>query len=490
MATDSDAETDENTRVNTTEKISFRDHIPTADQKTGKRIWIYPRKPSGTLYRARTWLSWFLLAIMFAGPFLRINGNPLLMMNIPERRFSVFGVLFWPQDFYLFALMLVAAFVMIVLFTAVYGRIWCGWLCPQTVLMEMVFRKIEYALEGDASEQRRLHEAPWTAGKMARKALKHGIFFALSFVIGNWLLMYIIGSEAWIKLVTDNPLNHLRGLSAMVAFTAIFYGIFSRFREQACTFVCPYGRFQSVLLDNNSIVVAYDHRRGEPQQRYSKLQPYEQRKSEGIGDCINCQVCVDVCPTGIDIRNGTQMECVNCTACIDACNGIMNRVGFPPGLIRFASANGIATGQKLKITPRIVGYTLLLVILTGLIAFLLTTRTEVETNLLRAPGTLYQTQPNGDISNLYLVKLMNKTTRDVPVELRLEKPEGRLQIAGQALIAPPRGLAESAVIISLPPSALTQSSLPIEVGVYHDGRKLKTLKTNFLAPTPAAQENP
>lgn len=476
--------------MNTTEDISFRDHLPTADQKTGQRIWIYPRQPSGRFYRARSWLGWFLLVLLFVGPFIRIHGNPLLMMNLVERRFSVFGVLFWPQDFYLFALMLVTAFIMIVLFTAVFGRVWCGWLCPQTVLMELVFRKIEYLIEGDASEQRRLHDAPWTGGKIFKKALKHGVFFALSFLIGNWLLMYIIGSEAWIKLVTDHPLNHLPGLTAMIAFTAVFYGIFSRFREQACTFICPYGRFQSVLLDDNSIVVAYDHKRGEPQQRYSKLQPYEQRKAEGIGDCINCRLCVEVCPTGIDIRNGTQMECVNCTACIDACDSVMDRLKFPRGLVRYASNNGITRGERLKITPRIVGYTVVLCILTGLLAFFLTTRTEVETNLLRAPGTLYQTQPNGEISNLYLVKLMNKTTREIPVELRLEKPAGHLQIAGQALVAPPRGLAESAVIISLAPDALTQPSLPIEVGVYHEGRKLKSLKTNFLGPSPAGNETP
>ncbi len=461
---------------------SFRDAIPTADRKTGKRIWIYPRQPSGAFYRARAWLSWFLLAVLFAGPFIRINGNPLLMMNIPERRFSLFGVLFWPQDFYLFALMLVTGFVMIVLFTAVYGRIWCGWLCPQTVLMEMVFRRIEYLIEGDAHQQRHLHNAPWTGRKIFKKALKHSLFFALSFVIGNWLLMYVIGSEAWIKLVTDDPRNHLTGLTAMIGFTLLFYGIFARFREQACTFICPYGRFQSVLLDDNSIVVAYDYKRGEPKQRFTRSQPYEARKAAAVGDCIDCRLCVEVCPTGIDIRDGTQMECVNCTACIDACNGVMDRLAFPRGLIRYASNNGIASGQKLRITPRIVGYTILLFILTGLLAFFLTTRTEVETNLLRAPGTLYQTQPNGDLSNLYLVKLMNKTNRDVPVELRLEKPAGHLQIAGQALTAPPRGLAESAVVVTLSPDVLTASSQPVEIGVYSGDRKLKTLKTNFLGP--------
>ncbi len=469
--------------MSSTETVSFRDAIPTADQKTGQRIWVYPRKPDGVFYRARTWLSWFLLALLFAGPFIRINGNPLLMMNLMERKFSVFGVLFWPQDFYIFALMLITAFVMLVLFTAVFGRVWCGWLCPQTVLMELVFRKIEYLIEGDAHEQRRLAKAPWTPGKVFKKTVKHVVFFALSFVIGNWLLMYIIGSDAWTRLITDDPRHHLAGLSAMIGFSLVFYGIFSRFREQACTFICPYGRFQSVLLDDNSIVVAYDYKRGDPKQRYSKNQPYEARKAAAAGDCIDCHLCVEVCPTGIDIRNGTQMECVNCTACMDACDSVMTRLQFPKGLVRYASNSGIATGQKLKVTPRLVAYSLVLCVLTGLLTFLLLTRTEVETNLLRAPGTLFQTQPNGDISNLYLVKLMNKTTRDVPVELRLEKPSGKLQVAGQDLIAPPRGLAESAVIISLPRSSLPSSSIPIEVGIYREGRKIKTLKTNFLGPS-------
>lgn len=466
------------------ESESFRDRIPTADQSTGKRIWVYPRKPVGPLYRARTWLSGFLLLVLFAGPFIRINGNPLLMMNLVERRFSIFGVIFWPQDFYILALMLITVFVMIVLSTAVYGRLWCGWLCPQTVLMELVFRKIEYAIEGDGLDQRRLDAAPWTGGKLTKKALKHAIFFALSFIIGNWLLMYIIGSEAWIRLVTDNPLDHLPGLTAMILFSLVFYGIFSRFREQACTFICPYGRFQSVLLDDNSIVVAYDNQRGEPKARYSKLQPYDARKTAGLGDCIDCGLCVDVCPTGIDIRNGTQMECVNCTACIDACDSVMDRLQFPRGLVRYASTNGIARGERLKITARIVVYTIILALLTGLLAFLLLTRTHVETMVLRAPGTLYQTQANGDLSNLYLVKVMNKTAREIPVELRLESPPGTLQIAGQGLIVPPRDLAQSALVVLLPPSSIAGENTPLQIGVYEDGALIKTLKSTFIGPRP------
>lgn len=460
----------------------FRDHIPTADRK-GNRIWIYPRKPQGRFYRWRTWVSWLLLAILVAGPFIRINGAPLLMMNFPQRKFALFGQIFWPQDFYIFALLLLTIFIMIVLFTAVFGRVWCGWLCPQTIFMEMVFRKIEYWIEGNAHEQRALDQAPWTSQKILRKSVKHVVFFCLSFLVGNLLLAYIIGVDDLWRIVRDDPRDHLAGLAAMLGFSLLFYGIFSRFREQACTFICPYGRFQSVLLDNNSIVVAYDHRRGEPQQRFRRDQPYDARKIAGIGDCINCRLCVDVCPTGIDIRNGTQMECVNCTACIDACDSVMDRLSFPRGLIRYASQRNITEGLRFRLTPRIVGYSTVLLVLTGVLIAILATRTNVETQLLRAPGTMFQELPNNEIGNLYLVKVVNKTTRDIPVELRLESPAAaRLQVAGGSLRAPRESLAQSAVVVSAPRPLLHNGNLPIEIGVYEDGRLLRTLKTNMVGP--------
>ena len=291
----------------------FRDHLATADRE-GNRKWIFARKPKGRFHNLRLYVSWVLLAVMFTGPFIRIGGEPLLLMNIIERKFVILGQVFWPQDILIFATGLLIFLVGIAVFTAAYGRLWCGWTCPQTVLMEMVFRKIEYALEGDAPAQRELAKAPWTAGKVARKVLKHAIFFGLSFIIGNTLLSYIIGTEQLKLIVTDNPANHLQGLTFMVLFTFIFYAIFARFREQACTFICPYGRFQSTLLDENSIVVAYDHRRGEKRGLLHRAESPAQRQQAGFGDCIDCHQCVAVCPTGIDIRNGTQLECVHCTA--------------------------------------------------------------------------------------------------------------------------------------------------------------------------------
>ena len=459
----------------------FRDHLATADRE-GNRKWIFARKPKGRFHNLRLYVSWVLLAVMFTGPFIRIGGEPLLLMNIIERKFVILGQVFWPQDILIFATGLLIFLVGIAVFTAAYGRLWCGWTCPQTVLMEMVFRKIEYALEGDAPAQRELAKAPWTAGKVARKVLKHAIFFGLSFIIGNTLLSYIIGTEQLKLIVTDNPANHLQGLTFMVLFTFIFYAIFARFREQACTFICPYGRFQSTLLDENSIVVAYDHRRGEKRGLLHRAESPAQRQQAGFGDCIDCHQCVAVCPTGIDIRNGTQLECVHCTACIDACDTVMDKIKRPRGLIRYASLNGIEKGEKLRLTPRLVGYSVLLGALGVLLAVLLLTRSDVQATVLRAQGALFQQMPDGHFSNLYNVKVVNKTAHDMPVELRLENITGEVRVMGAPLLVPARKLAESPILVELSASVMKSGTTPIVVGIYANGRRLQTIKTAFIGP--------
>ena len=460
----------------------FRDHLATADRE-GRRLWLYPRKPSGRFYRYRAWLSYLLIGVMFAGPFIRINGNPLLMINVVERRFSVLGMIFWPQDNLVFALSLLLFLTGIAVFTAAFGRLWCGWTCPQTVMMEMVFRKIEYFIEGDAHQKKALDNAPWTRGKMFKKAAKHAIFLALSFLIGNTLLAYIIGSQEVIRIITDPPGAHLVGLTFMVLFTLVFYGLFARFREQACTFICPYGRFQSTLLDENSIVVAYDYKRGETRAKLRRTEPMAERSARGAGDCVDCHQCVTVCPTGIDIRNGTQMECVNCTACIDACDHVMDKVNRPRGLIRFASLNGIESGEQLRITPRILGYCAVLTLLgVGLVALLLT-RSDVDATLLRAQGGLFQQMPNGRISNLYTLKLTNKTQRDMPVELRLQSPEGTLTVYGiRSLSVGPEAQFETSVLMEISPEDLAGRSTPVVVEVFSGDRKIDRIKTSFVGP--------
>lgn len=459
----------------------FRERLATADQE-GRRLWIYPRKPRGRFTTARTWLSWLLLAIMFVGPFIRVNGNPLLLLNFVERKFVILGQVFWPQDMILSAVTLLIFFTGIIVFTAAFGRLWCGWTCPQTVLMEMVFRKIEYLVEGDAHEQRALNKSPWTAGKLVRKLAKHGIFFGLSFVVGNTLLAYLIGTEQLFKIITDNPMNHLTGLTFMILFALVFYLIFARFREQACTFICPYGRFMSTLLDENTIVVAYDHKRGEKRGALKRNVPPMKGRHDGLGDCIDCHQCVAVCPTGIDIRNGTQMECVHCTACIDACDAVMDKIRRPRGLIRYASLNGIERRERLRITPRLIGYTGLLLALSGLWIFMVFTRADVQATFLRAQGALFQQMPDGHFSNLYTIKIVNKTSRDIPIELRLESPPGDLRVMGQAIVVPKENLVENSVLIELDPKVMRSGTTPVVVGVYSNGREVQTLKTAFIGP--------
>ncbi|MBI2949880.1 MAG: cytochrome c oxidase accessory protein CcoG [Verrucomicrobia bacterium] len=460
----------------------FRDHLTTVD-KEGHRRWLFPKMPQGRWYWRRIYVSWLLLAIMFLGPFIRINGNPLLLFNIVERRFSILGRIFWPQDTVIFAVAMLLFITSIIIFTTAFGRLWCGWTCPQTVLMEMLFRKIEYAIEGDASEQRALRSAPWTRKKIAKKFLKHAIFLGFSFLIGNTLLSYIIGTDQLFQIVADDPRKHIAGLSFMVLFTLVFYALFARFREQACTFICPYGRFQSTMLDENTMVVAYDPMRGEQRGHLRQGETLEHRRSAEVGDCIDCGLCVAVCPTGIDIRNGTQMECINCTACIDACDSIMDRIKRPRGLVRYGSLNSIERGEHFKFTPRMGGYLGVLGALAALLALLIFTRSDVETTFLRAPGALFQTTESGRIENLYILKVINKTSRDIPVQLKLENLAGDLRVMGVSeLVVPKEKLAQTSVLVELDASVLREGKAKLQIGVYSEGKRLEVVHTAFIGP--------
>jgi cytochrome c oxidase accessory protein FixG len=453
----------------------FRDRISSIDDR-GKRKWIFPRKPSGRFYTARNWFSYFLLALMFAGPFLTINGRPVLLLNIVERKFIILGMAFWPQDSYIFVLATLTFVVGIILFTVIFGRLFCGWACPQTIFMEMVFRKIEYLIDGTASQQRKLAAMPWNATKTFKRVLKHGIFWLLSFIIGNTFLAYIIGKDELFAIISEPVSAHMTGFLVMLVFSSIFYFVFAHFREQVCTQVCPYGRFQSVLLDDKSIVVAYDFVRGEPRGNPRKQNPEE------LGDCIDCHQCVDVCPTGIDIRNGTQLECVNCTACIDACDSVMDKVKKPRGLIRYDSFDGISKGEKLSLTFRNVGYSVVLLLLSIFFVSLLVTRTDVETTILRSYGTLYQEAGNNQYTNLYSVKVLNKTFDDMDIRLELAEPEGSLKMVGSGLKMVGQDKAEGAFFVQLDGSLLNGTETKIKIDVYTGDRLLETVKTSFMGP--------
>ena len=489
---------------------SFRDSIATVD-KEGKRSWIFPKRPKGRFYNARTFVSWVLLAVLFGIPFIKVHGDPLLLFNILERKFILFGIVFMPQDFHLFALAMITLMVFIVLFTVVFGRLFCGWICPQTIFMEMVFRKIEYWIEGDANAQRRLANAPWTTEKIIKKGSKHVLFYGIAILIANTFLSYIIGMDEVLKIISEPVSKHLTGFIALLLFSGVFYMVFSYLREQVCVTICPYGRLQGVLLVPDSIVVHYDFKRGEPRGKIRRKKAsnkpadptlenpksaslktdysfgqkqFEENLVKGQGECIDCKLCVQVCPTGIDIRNGTQLECVNCTACMDACDGVMDKVGRERGLIRYDSYKGIVEGRKKIFTPRVFGYTAVLVVLLALQGFLFSTRTDVETVVLRTPGMLFQKVDDTHLSNLYNFQIINKTTKEIPnIEFKLKSSGGRIRLVGSGV--PPvkkEGMVEGAFFIEMEKDKLNGHKTKLFIEVWSDGKMIDRAKTNFLGP--------
>lgn len=486
----------------------FRDHMSTVDAE-GKRVWLYPKKPSGKYYNYRTWVTIAFLAFFFSLPFIKVDGEQFLLFNVLERKFVLFGLLFTPQDFHLFVLAMLTFIVFIILFTVVFGRLFCGWVCPQTVFMEMIFRRIEYWIEGDAGEQRKLDQSPWTAHKIRKKVLKHGIIYGLSLVFTNFFLAYIIGLDEVIKIIKEPVEQHMGGFAAMILFSLAFYGVFARLREQVCTTICPYGRLQSVLLVKDSIVVAYDHVRGEPRTKLKKEKNASpppspatyhdpvQKIQESVGaayaaatgaaprtgDCIDCKLCVHVCPTGIDIRNGTQLECTNCTACMDACDAIMAKVNRPTGLIRYDSMTGIQTGNRKIFTTRVWAYTFVLMALLSLDVFLIARRGIVETIILRSPGQLYQQKDETHLTNLYTYVLINKTSKDLPIELRSPTAGAVIQVVGQAPTSLAKGQKlEGAFFVEMPEDKLQSRKTPVVIEIISNGKKVDEVETNFLGP--------
>ncbi|MDP2524953.1 cytochrome c oxidase accessory protein CcoG [Maribacter dokdonensis] len=461
----------------------FRDSIGTI-KEDGKRAWVFPKKPSGKLYKYRKYVSYVLLTFLIASPFIKINGNQFLMFNVLERRFNIFGFPFYPQDFHLFVISMIIGVVFIALFTVAFGRIFCGWMCPQTIFMEMVFRRIEYWIDGDRGAQMRLDRQEWNAEKIRKRVLKWSIFFIISFIIANVFLAYLIGSDRLIQYITDGPAQHISTMLSLLIFTAVFYFVFAWFREQVCIIACPYGRMQGVLLDNKSIVVAYDHKRGEAENGRKKWRKNEDRAALGHGDCIDCFQCVNVCPTGIDIRNGTQLECVNCTACIDECDTIMEKVNLPKGLIRYASEDEITKKEKFKFTPRLKGYTAVLVILTGVLIGMMFLRNDLEANILRLPGQLYEHKEGNIISNVYTYKLLNKTTKAVEnVHFELISPKGEIKLVRhENFDVEPEALAEGTLFIEINASALSGDKNNLKIGVYSNDKLIETTTARFLAP--------
>jgi cytochrome c oxidase accessory protein FixG len=449
--------------------LSFRDRPINLDERGG-RLWVYAKRPKGKWYTRRTLFSWFVLLFFIAVPFIRINGNPLILLDVEGRRFIIFGAIFWAQDTLILALLMLSFVLFIVLFTVTFGRLWCGWACPQTIFMEMVFRKVEYLIEGDYRKRHTLDQAPWSMEKILKKVAKHSIFILISLAMTNTFLMWFIGSEKWFVLISEPISANSSGFMIMLLVSGFFYWVYSWFREQICTMVCPYGRMQGVLLDSNSIVVSYDYKRGEP------------RGAKTSGDCIDCRQCLSVCPTGIDIRNGTQLECINCTACIDQCNSVMKATKKDPGLIRFDSEQGIQHGRQSIWNPRNRAYSVVLLILLSFFVYTLVSRPIIETTILRTPGLLYQENENNTISNVYNLKIVNKTHENLPLEIRLLSHEGEIKMAGNLMEIEDQSLFETTFILYIHADLLSSDKTEVEFGIFSNDELLETYNTSFVSP--------
>lgn len=459
---------------------TFRDTVNTMDQ-SGKRKWVFPRKPKGRYTNYRLLVSIFLLAVFFAIPFLKINGNPFLLLNVLDREFFIFGQPFYPQDFFILALGAIASIIFIIVFTVVFGRIFCGWICPQTIFMEMIFRKIEYAIEGDRNRQMRLDQQPWNAEKIWKRSLKWSIYIVISLIITHVMFMYIVGYERVIAIMQEGPFAHPTNFLVMILFTAAFYFVFAWFREQVCTLVCPYGRLQGVLIDKQTINVYYDFKRGENRAKWRKG---EDRRAAGKGDCIDCNQCVVVCPTGIDIRNGQQLECINCTACIDACDEVMIKTGLPPGLIRYATEDEIEQERPFTFTSKMKAYTAVLIFLTGFLAFLLYSRGEMEAKFIKPAGSTFFVR-DGQITNIYNYTFLNKTNKDRVVTIKVISPEhGKVTFSNTDRIKLKKDqISKGTVNVSFPQDEIKLSKQNVTIGVFdEDGEMLDSFETYFEGP--------
>lgn len=462
------------------ENDTFRNSVGTMDE-TGKRKWVFPRKPKGKYTNYRNYASYVMLAIFFGLPFVKINGNPFLLINVIDRRFFILGQPFYLQDFFILALGAVTSVIFVMLFTVVFGRIFCGWLCPQTLFMEMVFRKIEYLIEGDRNKQMKLDRQEWDAEKIRKRLLKWSVFVLISLIIAHFMFMYIVGYEELFRIMSEGPQEHPLKFITMIFFTMTFFFVFAWLREQVCTLVCPYGRLQGVLIDKQTINVYYDFKRGEGR---SKWRNNEDRKAAGKGDCIDCHQCVVVCPTGIDIRNGQQLECVNCTACIDACDEVMEKVGLPKGLVRYATEAEIENQDSFKFTSRMKATTVFLALLIGFLGFLMYDRGSMEAKFIKPAGSTFFIK-DGKITNTFIYTLLNKSNEKKTLTIKVMTPAHAeiTYFGSEKIILKGDEILKGNINITFPEEDIKFSKQNMVIGVFDEkGEMLDSFETTFEGP--------
>jgi cytochrome c oxidase accessory protein FixG len=366
----------------------------------GSRNHVHPADVKGRFVKMRYVMFAALIAVWAVLPWIHINGNPALFLDVANRHFYLFGATFNAQDFWLVFFLLSGTGLALITITTVLGRVWCGWACPQTVFMEGVFRRIERWVEGPRNQRLRRNAAPMSWDKAWRKVLKHALFVVAALFVSHIFLSFFVSMPSLLEMMKSSPSDNPTPFAWMAVVSVILYGNFAWFREQLCLIVCPYGRLQSVMTDNDSLVVGYDQKRGEPRGK---------AKDPDAGDCIDCKRCVAVCPTGIDIRNGLQLDCIGCTACIDACDEIMDKLERPRGLIRYDSLNGLEHKPKRLFRPRLILYGAVVLLWSVGAFFAFRSNAPFEANLLRLRGAPYHLVDEGEVArNLFMLHVVNK----------------------------------------------------------------------------------
>ncbi len=454
---------------------------PTIDSVTtintdGSHYILHPADVQGRFTVSRRLFALCLIAVYILLPWIPINGNPAVFLDVENRRFHLFGLTFLAQDLWLAFFVVSGVGFALFYLTALFGRLWCGWACPYTVFLEHVVRRLERWIEGDAASRRRIDIAPWNSAKILRRGLKLLTFFLASFVIAHFFLAYFVSLPKLWKMMMHNPQEHWLAFSVVMFLTVVLFFCFAWFREQFCIVLCPYGRIQSALTDDHTLTVGYDKGRGEPRGKAG---------SPGAGDCINCQRCVQVCPTGIDIRNGLQLECIGCSACIDACNEIMTKLDRPTGLVRYDSMQGLQGKKTRWIRPRIVAYTVLMAV--GVLALGLTMRRlhGFQATLTRMTGAPYYVGEAG-VRNQFQLRIINKQQTEQEYRITLEKaPEGTLLggLSGSLKVAP-QSEQQQVVMIEIP-RAVYAGKQSMQISVINEAMQdTQVIEFEFTGPNP------
>ena len=448
---------------------------------SGHRVYLYPEEVEGKWKTRRQWVYWILIAVYLILPWIYINNKPALMLNIFTREFTFFGSIFHGIDPMLIFLVVVSGLFFIAFLTSSFGRVWCGWGCPQTVFIQSLFMKIETFIEGSARTRKDNDRAPWTIQKFSKRALKWIIFTLLSLHIAHTFIGYFIGPRELLAMSLQSPLNNLGFFSATMIVSFIILLDFGWFREQFCIIVCPYGRMQSVIMDENSLVIAYDAKRGEPRRGSPGT------KTQPEGDCINCYNCVKVCPTGIDIRHGTQMECIACTQCIDACDEIMIKVKRPTGLIRYSSENELNGKPWKKFSARSVFYILTAIFLLSLFTYFLRSSENLQLVFLRGQGAPFTVVDTSHVRNHFSVKISHQGEDTFDIKFEVADPDVKSKIN---LITPATSMtldrAEKKFILffNFDRSILTNGTRKIKVNVVdrHNNNVLSSKEVTLVGP--------